>query len=132
MGGDMIDGSERVVVTEVEGNITARIPGVRAVAELTRLTPSEAATFGLEPDSWLWFNRLINQSGMPRIGTLLLDEVMRYCGERGYSIANQVNAYGDISQEELEDWYIRKGFSPVDYGKYGNAFLKWSPEGGGG
>jgi hypothetical protein len=116
-----------VVMTEIEGSVRAYIPGVRAVAELSRLTPPEAALYDLEPNNWLWFNRLINQSGIPRIGTLLLDKVFSYCEEKGYSILNEVNAYGAISQKELEDWYIRKGFTPVDYKKYGNKLLKWSP-----
>lgn len=119
---------EEVIITEIEGNITAHIPDVRAVAELSSLDKSEAIMFGLEPNIWYWFNRLINQSGIPRIGTLLLDEVLKYCKEKEYSILNQVNAYGDISQQELEDWYIRKGFAPVNYEKYGNALLKWLPK----
>ncbi len=116
---------QEVKIVELEGNITAHISGVRATAELTRLGESGTAAFGLEPDTWFWFNRLINQSGEPNIGTLLLDKVLEYCREKDYSIANQVSAYGDISQKDLEDWYIRKGFTPVDYKKYGNAFLKW-------
>ena len=118
---------EEVVITEIVGNITAHIPDVRATAELSSLANHEATMFGLEPNKWLWFNRLINQSGIPRIGTLLLDEVLKYCKGKNYSILNQVNAYGDISQKELEDWYIRKGFTPVDYEKYGNMLLKWLP-----
>lgn len=118
---------EEVTIVEIEGNITAHIPDVRATAELTSLPPHEAIMLGLEPNHWLFFNRLINQSGIPRIGTLLLDEVLKYCKEKKYSIVNQVNAYGDISQSELEDWYMRKGFIPVDYKKYGNSVLKWLP-----
>ena len=118
-----------VVVTEIEGNVTAHISGVRATAELSRLSQSEAASFGLEPNNWLWFNRLINQSGIPHVGTLLLDKVLKYCRGKNYSIVNQVSAYGAISQKELEDWYIRKGFTPVDYKKYRNTLLKWVPRG---
>lgn len=116
-----------VVITEIEGNITAHIPGVRAVAELSKLDQYGVTLYGLGPSNWLWFNRLINQSGIPRVGTLLLDEVLRYCGEKDYSIVNQVSAYGAVSQRELEDWYIRKGFTPVDYKKHGNTLLKWTP-----
>lgn len=68
-----------VVITEIEGNIAAHIPGVRATAELSSLANHEVIIFGLEPNKWYWFNRLINQSGIPRIGTLLLDEVLKYC-----------------------------------------------------
>ncbi len=114
-----------VTITEYMDNITAHISGVRATAELSVLGQSGAETFGLEPNHWLWFNRLINQSGIPHVGTLLLDKVLEYCKEKGYSIINQVSAYGAISQKELEDWYIRKGFTPVEYEKYGNTFLKW-------
>lgn len=114
-------------VTEYMDNVTVHIPGVRATAELSKLGRSGAETFGLEPNEWLWFNRLINQSGIPRVGTLLLDKVLEYCEEKNYPIANQVSAYGDINQQELENWYIRKGFVPVDYKKYGNSFLKWVP-----
>ncbi len=121
-----------VVITEIGGNITAHMSGIRATAELSRLLAPEAVSFDLEPDNWLWFNRLINQSGIPRVGSLLLDRVLEYCGEKSYSIVNQVSAYGAISQKELEDWYIRKGFSPVDYKKYGNTLLKWEgPESNG-
>lgn len=114
-------------VSEIYGNITVSIPGVRAAAELSVLDPSGAALYGVDPDNWLWFNRLINQSGIPRVGTLLLDAVLNYCREKNYSIINQVSAYGDVKQRELEGWYIRKGFSPVNYKKYGNALLKWTP-----
>ncbi len=117
-----------VTVAEYGDNITVHIAGIRATAELTKLGKSGAEVFSLEPNNWLWFNRLINQSGIPNIGTVLLDKVLEYCRERGYSIANQVSAYGDISQHELEDWYIRKGFTPIDVDKYGKAFLKWVPE----
>ncbi len=116
-----------VEITELGNGITAHIPGLMARAELSRLDESGVATYGLEPDSWFWFNRLINQSEYPHIGTLLLDEVLGYFRRKNYSIVNQVNAYGDISQKDLEDWYIRKGFTPVDYGKHGNALLKWVP-----
>ncbi|GAI53438.1 unnamed protein product, partial [marine sediment metagenome] len=111
-------------------NITAHISGIRATAELSRLAKAEVTMFGLEPNNWFWFNRLINQSGIPRIGTLLLNKVLEYCSVKNYSILNQVNAYGDISQKELEDWYIRKGFTPVNYKKYKNMLLKWLPEKG--
>lgn len=123
----VIKPSKEVVIIEIGDSITAYIKDVRATAELSRLNNSEAIGFGLEPNNWFWFNRLINQSGKPRIGTLLLDEVLKYCSGKSYSILNQVNAYGDISQKELEDWYIRKGFTIVNYEKYGNALLKWLP-----
>lgn len=114
-------------VSEIYGNITVSMLGVRAVAELSVLDPSGAALYGVDPDNWLWFNRLINQSGIPRVGSLLLDAVLNYCKEKSYSILNQVSAYGNVKQKELEGWYIRKGFSPVNYKKYGNALLKWTP-----
>ena len=117
-----------VTITEYMDNITAHIPGIRETAELSQLGQLGTEIYGLEPKHWLWFNRLINQSGIPHVGTLLLDKVLEYCKEKNYSIANQVSAYGDISQQDLENWYIRKGFVPVDYSKYGNAFLKWVPE----
>ncbi len=117
-----------VKITEVEGSITAYIPGIRATAELSKLTRLDVKEFGLESNNWYWFNRLINQSGIPHVGTLLLDGVLEYCEENKYSILNQVSAYGDISQKELENWYIRKGFVPVSYKKYGNALLKWLPK----
>ncbi len=122
----MVSQGQEVVVTEIGNSISAHIPDVRATAELSKLTQYEAITlYGLGQGEWYWFNRLINQSGIPRMGTLLLDAVLEYCKKRSYSILNQVNAYGDIGQKELEDWYIRKGFTPVDYGKYKNALLKW-------
>ena len=49
--------------------------------------------------------------------------------DRLFKRPNQVSAYGDITQHDLEDWYMRKGFTPVDFKKYGNTFLKWVPSG---
>jgi len=116
-----------VKITEIEGNVTAYIPGMRVRGELSRIDQATATDLGLEPDNWLWFNRLISQSEIPRAGTKTLEKILEYCKEKNYSIVNQVNAYGDISQEDLENWYIRKGFTPVDYEKYGNTLLKWVP-----
>ncbi len=116
-----------VVIFEHGGNITAHIKGIRATAELSELGQTGVEAYNLGQGNWLWFNRLINQSEVPHIGTVLLDKVLEYSKEKDYSIVNQVSAYGDISQKDLEDWYIRKGFTPVDSDKYGNAFLKWVP-----
>lgn len=121
------DNSElpEVIVVETEDGVSARMPGIRASAELSKLPQYEAVLLGLEPNNWLWFNRLINQSGIPKVGGLLLDGVLEYCRQKNYCIVNHVSAYGAISQKELEDWYIRKGFTPVDFKKYGNVLLKW-------
>ena len=115
-----------VTIVEVGDSISAHIPDIRATAELSKLTQYEYETlYGLTSGTWFWFNRLINQSGIPNLGTLILDKVLEYCQGKNYSILNQVSAYGGLSQKDLEDWYIRKGFTPVDYKKYGNALLKW-------
>lgn len=115
-------------VSEVQDNITVRIPGIRAAAELSVLEPYFVTTYDLPEGNWFWFNRLINQSGIPHIGTLLLDTVLNYFRENDYSILNSVHAYGRIKQKELENWYLSKGFVPVDRKKYGNALLKWRPD----
>ena len=100
----------------------------RASATLSWLDPDELLPgLDLGPGKWLWFNRLINQSGKPRLGTLLLDAVLAHCEKNHYSILNEVNAYGALSQKDLEKWYMSKGFKPVDYKKYGNKLLVWRP-----
>lgn len=121
LGGNLT--STKVDLTEIEGNIHAQIPGERASADLSKMDPEMIAIFNLPPGKWYWFNRIINQSGKPRLGSLLLDEVLSYCKTKGYKILNQVNPYGALSQSELEKWYMSRGFVPLDYKKYKNSVL---------
>lgn len=119
----------RVTITEYVGRISAVIPGERASADLSSIEPELLISFGIDriAKGWYFFNRLINQSGKPGLGTLLLDRVLAFCKEHNYSILNQVSAYGNLSQAELERWYISKGFKPVNYKMYKNSVLKWEP-----
>jgi len=121
--------ADEIIITDQEDLLTVRIPGKRAVAELTpfvsSLPPWE--DFSLPEGKWFWFNRLINQSGEPGLGGKLLDRLLEYCQEKGYSIFNTVNAYGKFSQHYLERWYIKKGFRPLDYKTYRNGVLIWRP-----
>lgn len=119
----------KVTITESDGHISAFIPGERASADLSAIEPELLINFGIGriAKGWYFFNRLINQSGKQGLGTLILDKVLAYCQEHGYSILNQVNAYGNLNQAQLERWYISKGFKPVNYKMYKNSVLKWEP-----
>jgi len=115
-----------VTVNEYGGNITATIRGKRATAELSVMDDKMIEATGVPKDGkWIWFNRLVNNTGEEGIGIKLLDAVLGYCREHQYAILNNVNAYGKIPQDELEAWYMRKGFVPLDYKQYGNGVLIW-------
>jgi hypothetical protein len=117
-----------VSLHEYEGNITVHIKDKRAIAELSRISVNDLPDLNLPAGKWLWFNRLENATGEEGWGTKLLDKVLEYCQEKGYSILNQVSAYGKLSQKQLEDWYLSKGFKPLDYGRFKNGALIWKPE----
>jgi len=117
------------ILVETENGLQVSIPEERASATLSWLEPEFLFPgTSLEPGKWLWFNRIINQSGKPYLGTILLDAVLSHCKKNRYSILNEVSAYGALSQKDLENWYISKGFRPLDYKKYGNKLLIWRPE----
>ncbi len=100
-------------IIEHFGTVMFTIRGLRATAELTSIESlGDSRLECVLPDGykWLWFNRLINQSGQRGIGGVLLDAVLEYARKENLGILNQVNAYGDIKQSDLEVWYIKKGF----------------------
>lgn len=121
------------MITEKNGQITAFEEGKRGVAELTRLD-SLPDLDGIEEnsfweDNWFFFKQLVNQSGEKGLGTTLLDEVLEYCRQKKYSILHTVHAYGGYGQKETEDWFISKGFKPLNTNKYKNRVLIWRPRG---
>jgi len=120
--------TDEIDLIEVNSGIVVGVPGERASADLSRISTIYAKDLALEPGEWLWFNRLINQSGKPGLGTKMLNKILAHCQENGYSILNQVNAYGALNQTTLENWYMSKGFSPFDYKKYKNSILIWRPK----
>jgi len=115
----------KAVVTGLAGHISAYIPSERASADLSEIEPEMVPELGLPPGKWYWFNRIINQSGKPHLGSLLLDEVLSYCKDKNYRILNQVQPYGKLTRSELERWYLSRGFVPLDYKKYGYSLLVW-------
>lgn len=120
---------DEIELFEIDNSIMARVPGELASADLSRIDPSLAIDFNLEPGEWFFFNRLINQSGKPGLGTKMLNKILTHCQKNRYSILNQVNAYGQIKQKNLEKWYMSKGFTPLNYKKYKNSALIWRPIG---
>lgn len=120
------------MITESNGLITAFEEGKRVVAELTRMK-TQRVMDGVKGGTlwekdWFFFTRLVNQSGEKGLGTKVLDEVLEYCKQNKYSIFHTVRAYGGYGQKETEDWFISKGFKPLDYNKYGNRVLVFIPE----
>jgi hypothetical protein len=117
------------MITERDGVITAFEEGKRAVAELTKMNALADADGKDEnsfwEDKWFFFKILVNQSGEKGLGTKLLDEVLEYCKQKKYSILHVVNAYGGYGQKETEDWFISKGFKPLNCDKYNNGVLIW-------
>jgi hypothetical protein len=119
------------MITEKDGVISAFTEGKNASAELTRLN-SLADLDGIAENSfwenkWYFFKRLVNQSTEKGLGAPLLDEVLAYCRKNRYSILHTVKAYGGYGQKETEDWFISKGFAPLNYPKYKNTILIWRP-----
>lgn len=45
------------------------------------------------------------------IARSLMDEVLADADQEGTTLCLNINAYGDMSWEELEAWYLRLGFS---------------------
>ncbi len=117
----------RVMITERDGVITAFTEGKRATAELTRMKGLSDADGIAEnsywEDEWFFLRTLVNQSGEKGLGTRLLDEVLDYCRQKKYSVLHIVHAYGGYRQKETEDWFISKGFKPLNYEKYNNGVL---------
>jgi hypothetical protein len=117
------------MITERDGLITAYEEGKRAAAELTRMN-SLADLDGIAENSfwegrWFFFKRLVNQSDEKGLGSRLLDEILGYCKQKQYCILHTVNAYGGYGQKETEDWFISRGFQPLNYNKYKNRVLIW-------
>lgn len=97
-----------VILAEHQYGIIAYIPDTFAgVAELGFLTNGEGYT--------LYFNRLIVRPEYRGRGysTILVEKVLDHCRSKGYSILNHVNAYGELSQEVLEAFYTRHGFTKI-------------------
>jgi len=116
-----------VVVLESPESITVTIRGKRVRAEISPLI----AGFGeldLPSGKWWFFNRLINETGEKGLGGVVLDELLKYCQDKGYSILNTVNAYGGMPQKVLENWYISKGFKAFDHKRFKNTLLIWVPK----
>ncbi len=117
------------MITERDGLITVSEEGKRASAELTKMNSlpdlDGIAENSYWEGSWFFFSRLVNQSDEKGLGTRLLDEVLEYCKQKKYSILHTVHAYGGYGQKETEDWFISKGFQPLNYNKYKNSVLIW-------
>ena len=120
------------MITERNGTITAFEEGKRVVAELTKMNTQRVmdGIIGgtLWERDWFFFTRLVNQSGEKGLGSKILDEVLEYCKQKKYSIFHIVRAYGGYGQKETEDWFISKGFKPLDYDKYKNRILVLIPD----
>lgn len=119
------------MITEKDGVIAAIEEGRNASAELTKINSLGDLDGIVEnsfwEDKWYFFKKLINQSGEKGLGTALLDEVLEYCRQKKYSILHTVTGIGGYSQQETEDWFLSKGFKPLNYKKYNNTILIWRP-----
>jgi hypothetical protein len=119
------------MIKEQDGIITAFEEGKKASAELTKINSlgdlDGIAENSFWEDKWFFFKKLLNQSGEKGLGTTLLDEVLEYCRKKQYSILHTVKAYGGYGQKETEEWFISKGFKPLNYNKYKNTVLIWRP-----
>jgi hypothetical protein len=117
------------MITEKDGIITAFTEGKRAAAELTKMRAladlDGIAENSFWEDKWFFFRILVNQSDEKGLGSKLLDEVLEYCRQKKYSILHIVNGYGGYGQKETEDWFMSRGFKPLNYAKYKNGILIW-------
>lgn len=120
-----------ITVQETQSGITAFVSGLRASADLSKIEVQDFDDFNLpEGDyKWLYFNRLINDSGQAGLGLQILKAVLKFCDDNGLAILNEVSAYGRFTQSNLERYYINEGFKPVDIRSYGNKLLVYIPKG---
>lgn len=61
-----------------------------------------------------FFNRLLSNKPHEGIGGDLVDLLLEHCTVNDITMICQVNAYGELTQEQLTEFYIRHGFEPIN------------------
>jgi hypothetical protein len=116
-----------VVISETTDGISAYVPGQRASASLMFIGREDFGEVKLPPGQWLFWNRLINQSGIGGLGTLIFNEVVEYCKRRKYSILSEISPYGRMTKPKLIQLHMSKGFVYVNKREYGITLLMLTP-----
>ena len=74
-----------------------------------------------------FFNRLVTRNPGKGGGTKVLNQLLAYIDSVGVPLLNQVSAYGNLSQKDLEAYYKRHGFTRVS-DTYGDELLIYYPK----
>lgn len=91
--------------------IAYRVGIKQGIAEASSVYSAQPTPLGNIKDIY-YFNRIFVPEGLRGygIGTLLLDELLSQILLRNVALACDINPYGDMSEAELFDWYVRHGF----------------------
>ena len=95
----------------------------RSTAEASLM--DDASMYGV-PGEVYYFNRLKSNKPGQGGGTKVLRELLEHSNKTGVPILNEVNAYGNLSQEELVGYYKKHGFVPVGE-EFGDDLLIYRP-----
>lgn len=75
---------------------------------------AEASLVTGDVHDW-YFNRILvsNRLRGKGIASKILDELLRFMKNNKYNLLCEINPYGDLSYNQLKDWYIRHGFEEM-------------------
>jgi hypothetical protein len=84
----------------------------RAVAELDRADFLVDQYDGLVPPVF-WFARIKSVTESQGDGTFLMKRLCRHADELGVTIVNEINPYGRMDMDELQEWFQKFGFELI-------------------
>lgn len=107
----------------ISSYVSFRDRETQSVAEASLLVED----FVMGTKGMYFFNRLQSNKPGQGGGTKVLKQLLEYSEQVGIPILNQVNAYGDLSQEQLVEFYKKHGF--VSFGaEFGDDLLVYYPK----
>jgi len=120
---------EREIAEDLPESKSFGDPETRSTADLSLLESGDEFAPGIESGPVYFFNRLKVGDPGKGIGTKLLKQVTAFADKTGVPILNHVSAYGNLSQEQPVDYYLRNGFERVDLPEFkGEDLLIYRPE----
>ena len=119
-----------IAMQQIPENNPAKKEYVAFVDEATRSTAEaslmpDASMYGVEGEVY-YFNRLKSNNPGKGGGSKVLNQLIEHSEAAGVPILNEVNAYGNLSQEELVRFYKARGFKPVGE-EFGDDLLIYTP-----
>lgn len=78
-------------------------------------TIAEASLVTDSGKDW-YFNRILvsNRLRGNGIASKILNELLKFMRNNKYNLLCEINPYGDLSYNQLKDWYIRHGFKELN------------------